>query len=516
MTHSTSLSIKPEAVKNLTRWANTSTIEVMRKAFLFFLILIASLLLLAPGGTLAQESSGISESVARILPPQPPDTFPGLLGQNHAYSVTLRGNGEAVIASRVTFTNTGDDELAKLSFRVPRVEPKDALAFQVIQEARCIRYKPVPQELLRSGQPYTPECQEYHEPDYFQYWYGNAKYQKAETDLSTDTIIIKLPNAVKSNGSGSLLLYFRAFGYAKKNVLGVYNFTFETLKVEDRIRELTVGITVDDDLHLAGAKGKVQYRIDESAGMAMKEMTLSAPAASPQLDSYYQQIGGGEIVKKASNLQPLDSYTVKGKFAESRLALYVQPILVWGLVGLVLLTLMLFSAVKSVQFIARTLDKSQVDQKNTQGNITPDVVGVFTLSFAAGFLIISYTVLLLLGRNLLGSYYNYEYQFLFAILTVIISLGVFGFLTLSPALIMGVRRGLLWGLATFGMTIAWLVIDAIIALVIVSVLSRYTQTSIMPMMESIKRTAPAGSANLDSSVQLTTPPESVLPDSIQE
>ena len=309
-------------------------------SWVFFLVFLFVVSLLVPNHVSATTPQSF------IVPDSQQIAFPG---QDQSYSVTFRGNGEAVVTARVVFVNDSGAPLSSLRLRTPRVDPKDILAFQVFREKICSRYQPA--ELK---QVYTPPiCLEYQDPDYSQSWYGNDKYQKTKTSLEADTINIALPQSIRPNASGSIILSFRAFGYAKKNLFGTYNFTFETLKTEDRIKALRVGVTTDSDIYLRGGKGKVDYRFEE--GMAtLKSAEVSAPTANSQLDYYAQQIGQGEINKTASNLLPLDSYLVKGSFADSRLKLYAKEILIFSGIILVLLYLIIratrkfFSSMKSM------------------------------------------------------------------------------------------------------------------------------------------------------------------------
>ncbi len=430
------------------------------KKFLALLILPILLFFLAPQSLNAQEvqksaQGGVSSS--SILPPS--DSVPGFLGQDHHYSVTFRGNGEAVITARIVVANNGESPLSSINLRVPRIDPKDVIAFQVIRERQCLRYKPA--ELRQTYTP--PICDTYQEPDYFQYWYGNAKYQKASVDLHGDTIAVTLPQPVKPSSSGSFILYYRGLGYAKKNLFGSFNFTFETLKVEDRIQTLQVGITTDSDLVLRGAKGKVNYRFDEGTTALKSAGALALPSANAQIDRFAQNIGQGEIIKNATNLQPLDSYSVKGSYAENLVRLYAKEIVITVFVIVAIAAVLILigkSFLKRVQQPAKTAPQS---------DRMIDIISVVGLPFIAAFLMVAYTVLLVFVNNLFGLS-SYGTGFIFAILIMLISFGVYGLLLITPTLIMGFKRGLVWGLATFGMTIFWLIADGIIIFMIILLL----------------------------------------------
>lgn len=424
----------------------------------------------------------------RIMPPIPPDGTP-ILGQEHAYSVLFRGNGDAVVTMRAAFTNEDSVQKNTVSFRIPRVEPRRISAFQIIYEPQCIRYKPFnPSD--QSGQ---PACIEYQEPDYFQ-WYGQAKYRKATPQLSGDTLTVVLPQSIKPTKSGSVLIVFSAAGYAKINLFGAYNYAFETFKVEDTsVTKATIGISVDSDLVLAGAKGTVNYRFSEVQAMSLAADVEKGAAASPQLDQMYSQVGYGTITKTASHLEPLESYTLKGRYADTVIRLYGKGILIG---------LSIFVAVAVViLLLGRTainaLTKQQV---NAAAVSSADMVVTIGGSFVAAALIAIYTAALLLLRNTLQQVVSYEMVGIVFILITIISIGVYGFLLIAPAILVGLRRGLAWGLGAFGLTILFLLVNAIIMIVVLMLLYGNGSRPIpMPMFNVMKGFSP-GATRMDDAV----------------
>ncbi len=417
--------------------------------FLFVLLLLSlkTPLITAQETQIAPAEPG-SIMPENIMPIRPPDDTP-ILGQEHAYSVLFRGNGDAVVTMRAAFTNEGQVQTNTVSFRVPRVEPRRVSAFQIIREPVCIRLQ--------------AECLEYQEPNYFQ-WYGTAKYQKAKTEFSGDTLTIILPQSIKPAKSGSVLVIFSASGYSKKDIFGAYSYAFETFKVEDTsVTKATIGISVDSDLILDGAKGTVNYRWSEADAMSLAAGTEKMAAASPQLDQMYSQVGYGTITKTASHLEPLESYTVKGRYADNAIRLYGKGILI-GLGVFVAAVVLLFFLARAV---TRALTKQQVK------GMAPSSTDIFVMiggSFAAAALIAVYTAALFLLRNTVQQVISYEMVGIVFILATIISIGVYGFLLIAPAILVGLRRGLAWGLGTFGLTILFLVINAVIMIVVLMLL----------------------------------------------
>jgi hypothetical protein len=417
-----------------------------------------------------------------------PNTQSPLFGQNHAYTVTFRGNGEAVVSARIVFTNMEDGSSDKLVLRVPNVEPQDIIAFQVIKEPRCVMYKP----MMR---PTTPECAQYSEPDYLNIWDGTTKYQKATVNLATDTLTVTLPKTIKTQTSGSIVLYYRAFGYAKKTLVGGYSYTFESLKTEQAIQNLQVGITTDSDLFLRGVKAKVNYRLEAGVTALKATDAVAAPMANQQINQYYQQIGQGDIVKTATNLQPLDSYTIKGSYADSWFKLYVKEVLI-GAGVTVLFGVLVFFVVRALLGRVGT-KKADAPNKNAQAILL--VVG---LSFVSAFVIAAYTVGVVILMRTLPQLIPYDSQMLITLLVVVVSFGIYGLFLLIPGLYLGIKRGLGYGIATAGLTILWLVFG-LIALAIVF-LGTKTQTTpyrgITPVMMD-------SSSGMEKAVEAPSTPE---------
>jgi hypothetical protein len=428
--------------------------------------------------TLAQE-----QSAQEVLPEEdravesvttdyivPPDVGrpAGFLGQDHYYSIVFRGNGEAVVSVRVIFTNKEDEAQDTLSLRIPKVEPRELSVYQIIKEKTCVRYEQQQYDpVTRTYTPSTRRCLQYQEPDYYQV-YGNVKYQKAEFDYEGDTLTVTLPTQVAAQSSGSFFVYFRAFGYTEKNLYGAYTYKFETLKAEDEIRNLRVGISTDSDLVLKGAKGEVNYRFDapalESAGgIAMG----AAPQTSAALDSVITKIGQGSVTKTASNLSPLESYTVDGAYASSRFRLYGKEITIAAVVVIVLLVL----TVLAVRFLISKLgrvegkpkeeptSKDVKDEKpKTYEPASKNFLLTAAVSFATSFLMAGYTVFVMLLGQALTNIVNYQYNAFVVLALVIISFAVYSLLLFAPSFYIGRKYGMGWGIGCVVGIIVWLLV----------------------------------------------------------
>ncbi len=427
-----------------------------------------------------ESSTGVS-APDYIIPPVPRPE-PGFLGQDHAYTVVFRGNGEAVVSVRVVFTNRGEEDLTEMSLRVPRVNPSQISVYQVIREPRCIRYKP--REIDPVTRLYKPqECAEYQDPDYYQSYYSGAKYQKAESELDIDTIKVTLPVAVKPNKSGSFFVYFRAMGYAKKNVFGGYKYTFESLKVEDDIRSLRAGIGTDSDLILRGAKGEVSYRFEEPQLAGLE--AAGAPAKSVSVDRYISQIGSGRITKSASNLAPLESYEVSGSYAKNRLILFAKEIVIVALIALIILVIS--GLIIRIIYKKLYLPTKQLKTATPIPQTGQLILVTGGLGFVASILIAGYTVLVIFLGALMSSIITYRYNSVLILFLILISFGVYVLLLFGPGIYLGVKKGIGWGIATMVFTVFWLIGFLVIAILIIFLLGGSGSGGgiIVPLLQSL-------------------------------
>ncbi len=371
----------------------------------------------------------------------------------------MRGNGDAVVSLRVIFSNLEDTPQSELTLKSPG-HISDLVAYQAVRQPICARYRPI--DYTQKNISYTPICEEYRQPEYYEYNYGQNTYYKAQLAQDGDTLKITLPKIVAPGSTGSFLLYFRSPSYTHKKLLGGYDFTFESLKTEDKIHTLQVGISTDSDLVLRDAKSNVNYTAP-SAGSMKLNTVADAGMQAPQLDAVYNQIGQGMIVKNASDLQPLDTYTVKGSYAEHTWQLYGREIGIGLVILLVVLAVIAWIVRRLFRFFAaRPAVKGAVQMKSA-ATVWVAIVG---MSFLSAIVIAGYTIALFLFFSFLGSSYYYNFNMILSTLAVIISIGLYLIFTFVPAIFIGIKRGVWYGVAAFACTIGWLIMFSIIAFVL--------------------------------------------------
>lgn len=405
----------------------------------------------------------------RPIVAQEPSAFP-MFGQDHAYSVNFRGNGEAVISGRIIFANTQTQSQDQLVFRVPKVIPQDIIAYQVIKEPQCVRYAYLNQDTISPNQPLgSNRCLEYDQPSYYDYWYGKTSYKRAKTIFEGDTLTVLLPQSISPERSGSILVYFRAVGYANKTFSGSYEYSFETLQANEFVRSLMVGISTDDPYKLRGVQSNVNYRFSTTQILDSAEQSIDSSAKiNEAFNSYYQQIGSGQIVKQSTDLQPLESFVVSGSYADSFVKLYAKEIVV--------VPSLIIGIVIGIAILTFWLQKKYSQKKDGQrfsSHFVRHLAVVGFVSFVSGFSLSLYTAgvgfVLLFLRNV----YLQGFEIFLSLVLLVISLFIYTFGMFGPSIIVWKSKNdVRWGGLTFLLTFSWIVVFCSCLLIILFMITR--------------------------------------------
>lgn len=393
------------------------------------------------------------------------------LGQDHYYTVTLRGNGEAVVSMKAIFSNLTDIPLVSLNLESPVADLENLAVYQVKHERECFLYAPRPMiservDELRETQ-IEQKCLQYREPDYYSYWYGQSQYLKAQTRVQGQQIEVTLTEPVEPGKSGSVLLTYRTTAYTDKTAFGAYEYIFETLQVDDHIYQLQVGITTDNDLYLKDAETQVNYQEAMPKMAALSDHRVAIE--SSQFDSFYQQIGFGQIVKTASSLQPLESYTIEGVYADSQLQLYGKELIIGVIVCIVLVALLIIAVVVTIKKLRNGATVSSSKATHTGNSLLNgrNILVAVGGSFASALSISLFTGVFIAGIMYLSRIVGYQYSVVITVFFLLISIGIYLCLLLIPAILIGVKRGLFVAVATVCITILWLIVIFIIILSVI-------------------------------------------------
>lgn len=452
----------------------------MRKIYLsLFTFLLFFILFLSAASSVRQlmaqdVGSGSSQQKSIIFPPPPSESPPMFLGQDHYYTVTLRGNGEAIVALKVVLANLTDKNSSLSSVLLSSdIDPKDVAVYQVIREPQCIRYAPLDEvssttnskKILRK----QPVCEEYQQPDYYQQWYGGrATYKEAQYSLQQGKLMILLPDPVAYNASGSFFVYYRTNEYTRKGFLGGYDFSFSSWKTNGKIHLIQMGIVTDSDLFLKGATGTVAYNPPVQPD-TLRFSGGVGEVRNAQFDQFYESIGQGSLVKTATNLAANEKYTVNGTYASSTLGLYGKEI---GYGALFAAILLVFFGVLVRFFLLR---------KGKAPSHFVSFLQVMGISFVSSSLAALFTGFLVFVFQVIFSQTLYQGgQMIIVLIFAVISFAVYGFLLFAPALFLSLKKGVFFGIAVFGLTIAWIFLYLTIFLLFFVLTNKETPYRVFP------------------------------------
>ena len=141
-------------------------------------------------------------------------------GQEHNYSITLRGNGEAVVMARIAFTNFTDKELTAI-----KLYSKDNLnqltAYQQILPDVC-------EQNVYNKDTGVSSCGKYAKQNYYSdssyYYYesrkADATYNKLTITQVGDEYTFDLAKPVAADMQGAILLSYRSKDFVAKKLGG--------------------------------------------------------------------------------------------------------------------------------------------------------------------------------------------------------------------------------------------------------------------------------------------------------
>ncbi len=433
------------------------------------IVLVLGLFLANFGGVgLAQEaasSSSVAPDIGRIMPPINPDTSNSLLfGQKHSYSVIFRGNGEAITYAKIIVPNREEQALSEFSFEIPKVNPSEMIMYQMKLPKECVRYN--------YTDPNNP-CVEYRDPDYGQdyYYYGSgqtAEYTKIKYTQSGNIYNLTLPNSVEPSKSTAIIISYAAKGYVDNN-FGLYNFNFETIKVNSRIQSVRVAVDVDSDLLLKSKQSSVNY--NEAGSAPMAKLGDSSAVSSRELDRVVSNIGiSGALIKESKSLAPNESFNVRGEYAKNWFRLYLNEIIIAVLVIIVIIFLIYLISKYISSKPKKGTDETTKLQDKANNIVNKNSINLFNLT---NVLVSLGTVILLIIVSiiirLLNQYNIWQsilYDPTFSSLISVITTLLYALILLAPAIMVGLRKG--WGniLSVIILQFIWFVIILVLYLLL--------------------------------------------------
>ncbi|MBM2820724.1 MAG: hypothetical protein HW405_484 [Candidatus Berkelbacteria bacterium] len=282
----------------------------MKKLFSFWGLLTLALLLLFPGKTNA------------LIPPQD-------ITQNSQttqyYSVVFDKEQEATVLAVLTYANIGTQEIKDFTLEVPGNQMRIINVLQQYQDTQkfCAEYDytkrtPMPSTYTTPNVYQSPNCLRWEDRSI-----GTYKYAKLETtsDVKDSSVNLKVTfkKAIPTQNSGTIMLYYKAKGYTTKEWDG-YAYNFQTIKSNYDIDTVRAAVNVSDDLYIKPtSEGQTNYE-SNYANALPKAASFQATdfAASEEISQISNTIVSAPgVVEEASNLDPNENMSVKGKYYDN-------------------------------------------------------------------------------------------------------------------------------------------------------------------------------------------------------
>jgi hypothetical protein len=403
---------------------------------------------------------------------------------DHYYSVMFDEEGEAIVSLMLTFRNAEDSQISSLNLEIPG---SSVTLIGVAQETTgyetqtCLSWATECTE-YGSGQScvqydYNGNCVSYERPclkmgqvcrSYRQNYNYQPSYQKIEVQPVRLSHSVSLPitliTPVSPQGQTNLIVMYKVEDYAK-NFLGAYNFNFETVKTAYSSNNVRVAVNVQEGLNLKGTQAKVNY-LSNFAGMSKAlESTQLSSDMRKEMYSYTRTIQyANGLVKTATYLDPLESFSVKGAYSRSWIRLYIDTILIVGVIIFGVIAFMIYGTKKLFKYAQPIESKKQAETKHYF--LVPFLIGLFT----------AIIVTLLWGAAILvmyiaGSAFGYGsgiFGFLVILFAILITLA----LLIGAPIYAGSKYGAATGVFTVISVLGWLFLFSIIIVLVLSVFNR--------------------------------------------
>lgn len=382
--------------------------NIARARFLPLVVALVTILMLIATHNAAAANAAIM--------PVPPDQGGSLFGQSHSYDVLLRGNGSAVVNTRVNVTNSGEDAVKTLRYTSSVGNLKSVLAFQ---EVSCVHLPPIVLDNLLA--PTTdsqstntsddigrhtslPECYQINSYDLpvtsepargsvQPYYYPSASYvyKKVTARQDGNSFTLTLPQDIKQGKSATIVMVYNLDNFSHKK-FGAYAYDFHTLKTEERISSASVAISADNGFFLQNAaKDSVDYKAETDIAVDAKlqagEMLNSTNLQA--VKGYVDSIGSnGSVFKQTSSLSAGETLGIKGRFASNKFLLnWQRTVLVWA-IALIALGVASFLVVRRqrkyrLQKVDKSSDASVQELPHASTATAPDAEETSTFARAA-------------------------------------------------------------------------------------------------------------------------------------
>jgi len=370
----------------------------------------------------------------------------GYLHSNDYYSVMYDAEGDAIVTAKLVLYNTKNENLDEIKLEFPS---SHVVIYNLVQEV--------------------------YEKENYPYYYGNLYYpiEYEKEILSSATLLtLHLQKAIKPQKEGVILIFYKIPQATVVDSLGVHEFDFKTIidKNAALIQMVRVSVDVQTGLYLkGGSRGEVEYKPGYYSSKIQSIEIAKEGTRSKELTDFSRRITyhTGGLVKIAYNLDPYESFHVKGKFADSFLKLYILEILLSiAIVGIIII---LFKKILLKKF--RVVDiitgekGSKIFSLKANKKLSVRVIRSCIFGFLSAIFITVIWFLILFIFNFLGRTLTYSQSSMIMPLVLLFGIILMAVSIFGPVLLVGVKYGALDGILTLIFIGLWLLTFILIIII---------------------------------------------------
>ncbi|MSR86319.1 hypothetical protein EXS74_02905 [Candidatus Woesearchaeota archaeon] len=358
-----------------------------------------------------------------------PDSY-GYYGQNQYYYTVFDGEGESAVLARIELQNV--ENLTEFSFKIPG---ENISLINIVQEyydytEECSNWEEVSCSTTDDVETCNKECTDYIRYPVYPPSYAQVSYTLGESEGMT-SVSFEIPEQDQDNIY--ILAYYKTNSYVSESA-GVYEYHFQTIQDEYDTNYVRVSLDVAEDLYLEGVSSAIDYQKEVFATSESADFARVASSLS-YIDTGYTET--------ATSLDPYESFSVEGKYANSWWNIHWWEVVIGVLVGIAILGAIIYGIRK-------------ITKKNKKLGL-PLLLGV-----ASGILLFGvwFACSYLLQNSYYLGFYNDTVMLFIILLTIVMSI----FLLAVPAVWVGYTEGVKSGMICFIATVLTLFILCVIAI----------------------------------------------------
>ncbi|MFA5176214.1 MAG: hypothetical protein WC413_03065 [Candidatus Nanoarchaeia archaeon] len=405
-------------------------------------------------------SLAVEEMVQSKIMAYPP--YQANTGLNQYYTVDFDEEGDATIAAKIEIQNFDKEGVSQIQFEIPgnNIRMINLVQEYFLYTEDCNNWQKVCNDLgcLDKCTSYFPR----------QIWPPQYESINYETSVLSNSVVyrMKLPHKINQSETSSIIVYYKTRSYTEKS-LGIFDFKFETIKLNFDTNTVNVGVSVSGDLHLKGTSQKVNYLPEFERAAA--DFSMGKVGEMANVVGY---IGQGSYSKNANSLDPMESFSLTGSYAKSWLNLYRFRIFI----GLLIAAGLIFGAYYALKKL------KVLEQKNAVKCIWSGIVSSLAL--------IILWVLTSLFLSLIRKYVYYDTQTIISLI-VLLLVGIISlFIMFGPLVYFGLKYGLKEAvMATISFLISLMVFGVIATIILVLLMPSNSGPIYRYAMEAAKSVA---------------------------